>query len=189
MKKQETRKQIKIKLAELGDVYRNGASMEITKTLRDMTEYKNAKTVMLYVAVGKEVITQNMMTMAQRDGKRICLPLCTDTDNHIMEAKLWDANYRLEQGAYGIPTPSAKAPTIDAEEIDLVVIPCVTCDRDCNRLGHGAGYYDRYLETLREDCSKIAICYETIIRDTVPTEAHDRKMDAVITEEKIYRRK
>ena len=186
--KKQCRAEIKERQKELSDVYLNKASESISRKLRKMPEYQGAKTVMLYVSVGKEVLTTRMMMFALQADKKVALPLCIDTENHIMEAKLWNEDNRLEQGAYGIPTPSASAPTIDAEDIDLVVLPCVTCDRECNRLGHGAGYYDRFIEKLRPDCGKIALCYERILAEDLPTEPHDVKMDAVITEENIYRR-
>ena len=186
--KKRWRVEIKERQKELSDVYLNKASESISRKLRKMPEYKEAETVMLYVSVGKEVLTTRMMMFALQADKKVVLPLCTDTKNHLMEAKLWNEDYRLEQGAYGIPTPSADAPTIDAEDIDLVILPCVTCDSECNRLGHGAGYYDRFIEKLRPDCGKIALCYERILANDLPTEPHDVKMDAVITEENIYRR-
>lgn len=185
--KKRWRAEIKERQKELSDVYLNKASENISRKLRAMPEYKNAKTVMLYVSVGKEVLTTRMMMFALQAGKKVCLPLCTDTENHLMEAKLWNEEYRLVRGAYGIPTPSEDAPTVDAEDIDLVVLPCVTCDRECNRLGHGAGYYDRFIEKLREDCGKLALCYERIMAEDLPVELHDVKMDAIISEEKIYR--
>lgn len=186
--KKRLRVEIKERQRELGDVYMNDAAEKIARLLRKMPEYKEAKTVMMYVSVGKEVITNKMMLFALKQDKKVCLPLCIDTENYLMEAKLWNEKYRLEKGAYGIPTPSEDAPTINAEDIDLVVLPCVSCDKECNRLGHGAGYYDRFIEKLRADCGKIALCYEKILADNIPVESHDVKMDAVITEEKIYRR-
>lgn len=183
------RVETKKKQAELSDVYMNDASTKIGRALRNLPEYRKARSIMMYVSVGKEVMTNKMLLFALQEGKQVSLPLCTDTENYIMEARLWNEEHKLVKGEYGIPTPAEDAPTIDAEDIDLVVLPCVACDRECNRLGHGAGYYDRFIEKLRPDCDKIALCYEKIIADEIPMEAHDVKMDAVITEENIYRSK
>ena len=182
------RRQIREAQKDLTDRYRTAASSRITNKLLLSREYRQAKTVMLYVDVGKEVITRTIMDGANRMGKTVCLPLCYDTDNHLMEARLWNSDYKLESGAYGIPEPAASSPVIDPKGIDLVVLPCMSCDPDCNRLGHGAGYYDRFLEKLRDDCITVALCYDRILADKLPTEAHDRQVDMVITEENIYRR-
>lgn len=182
------RQQIRQAQKDLGEPYMTDASSRITKKLMRIREYRDAKTVMLYVNAGKEVITRSIMDAANRVGKTICLPLCYDTEAHLMEARLWNSDYKLKSGAYGIPEPDAASPVIDPKEIDLVVLPCMSCDPDCNRLGHGAGYYDRFLEGLRDDCIRVALCYERILADELPTEAHDRQVDMVITEENIYRR-
>lgn len=183
------RKEIKTHHQELTDEYMVVASDKMMESLIRMKEYRNAKTVMMYVNVGKEVITNTLMSVANRQGKTVCLPLCIDTVNHIQEARLWNDEHRLVVGAYNIPTPDPSSPVVKPEEIDMVILPCVSCDDECNRLGHGAGYYDRYIEQLRDDCVTVALCYDKLLADKLPTEPHDKKVDMVITEENIYRSK
>lgn len=179
------RKEIKRHHTEVDDEYMQYASDEIRHKLIRTPEYRKAQTVLLYVNAGKEVITRTLMSLAIRQGKTVALPLCVDTENHVMEARLWDSEHKLTLGAYGIPEPQSDAPVVNPEDIDLVVLPCVSCDLELNRLGHGAGYYDRYIGAVREDCAKIAICYERLLADKLPTEPHDKKVDMVITEERI----
>ena len=169
--------------------YIDHASALIAKSLMELDEYKNAKTVMLYVSTSKEVATGHLMQFAHQDGKRVGLPLCTDTKEHLMEAKLWDADHPLVDGAYGLKEPPVDAETIDPESIDLLVLPCMSCDAEGNRLGHGAGYYDRYINRLRDDCAMVALCFEEILAEKIPTEDHDEAVDAVVTENNVYRSK
>jgi 5-formyltetrahydrofolate cyclo-ligase len=83
------------------------------------------------------------------------------------------------------PAASAASELVAPEEIDLVLVPCVAFDKNRNRLGHGAGYYDRYLPLCtRAKC--IAVAFEAQRLPRVVTDAHDRRMDAVVTEKKIY---
>lgn len=171
---------------ELDYEYMQEASDAIFHKLARLPEYRNAKTIMLYVNAGQEVVTRTIMSYASRQAKTVALPLCVDTEAHLMEARLWNAEYRLKPGAYGIPEPDPAAPVIDPKDIDLVVLPCVSCDPELNRLGHGAGYYDRYMDGLAEGCAKVALCYERIMLEEIPTEPHDKKVDMVITEENIY---
>ncbi len=171
---------------ELTDAYMTEASEKIREAVMHTEEYRKAKTIMLYVNAGKEVVTTSLMDVANRAGKTVCLPLCYDTKNHLMDARIWNEEHRLIKGAYGIPEPDRTAPIVNPEDIDLVILPCVSCDASCNRLGHGAGYYDRYLTHLRDDCKLFALCYEKIMIDEIPTEPHDESVDAVITEENIY---
>ena len=171
---------------ELTDRYITEASAVITDRLLETEEYRRANTVMCYLDYGKEVRTSALVERLWADGKRVCIPLCTDTKAHIMEAKLYTAETVLVSGAYGIMEPPAAAETVPAGEIDLIVLPCVSCDRSCNRLGHGAGYYDRYLPGT--DASLIALCTEKLMSDEIPVDEFDVPLDAVITENDIYRR-
>ena len=72
----------------------------------------------------------------------------------------------------------------DPCELDLVIVPGVAFDRKKNRLGRGKGYYDRFLEQAK-NAKTIGICKSDRLFDHVPTDAHDRKMDALITETEI----
>nr|WP_305906771.1 5-formyltetrahydrofolate cyclo-ligase [Methylomarinum sp. Ch1-1]MDP4519477.1 5-formyltetrahydrofolate cyclo-ligase [Methylomarinum sp. Ch1-1] len=62
---------------------------------------------------------------------------------------------------------------------------------DCNggRLGHGAGYYDRLLENVREDAVVAGVCYQAQLLESVAMDSHDVYMDKVITETAVYRGK
>ena len=66
------------------------------------------------------------------------------------------------------------------EDIDLVIVPGVAFDRQHNRLGRGKGFYDRLLSTL--SAPKIGICYSFQLKEHIPTEPFDKKMDLILTE-------
>ena len=87
----------------------------------------------------------------------------------------------FEEGAYGIMEPSRRCPILSKEKIDVAVIPCVSADREGRRLGHGAGFYDRFLDGVT--FPKILVCYKELMMDQVPTEEHDILMDQVICDE------
>ena len=70
------------------------------------------------------------------------------------------------------------------EDYDLVIVPCLCAGKNGERLGHGAGYYDRFLQGSR--WLKICLCLEENIREDIPMGQHDLYMDLVITEENIY---
>ena len=49
------------------------------------------------------------------------------------------------EGSYGIMEPvMEKSQMVQPEDIDLILCPCTAFDEDCNRMGMGGGYYDRY---------------------------------------------
>lgn len=65
---------------------------------------------------------------------------------------------------------------------DLVLVPGLAFSRDNHRLGRGGGFYDRLLAGRASPAYKLAVCYQIQLRDTVPIDAHDVIVDAVITD-------
>lgn len=69
---------------------------------------------------------------------------------------------------------------------DLVIVPVVGFDRRGYRLGYGGGYYDKFLASNK--CGKIiGLAYSFSETERIPNEAHDIKMDVIITEKEIIR--
>ena len=164
--------------------YLRDASDAIAKHILAGEAYRDATTIFVYMSYGKEVITDGFIAQALADGKKICIPLCLPENR--MEAKRYTGPEDLHSGKYGIREPREDAETVAREEIDLALIPCVACDKRCNRLGHGAGYYDRYLEGM--NFVKMALCPEKMILSNVAVDTLDVPMDAVVTEEGIVTR-
>ena len=67
---------------------------------------------------------------------------------------------------------------------DLAVIPCLSCSRDGRRLGHGGGYYDRYLPRMH--CPTACLCREALLMEALPVEETDRSVSLVVTESGVY---
>lgn len=197
------------RLRATSDEYRSTASAAICELLTGLDEYASADTVFAYCSMGREVSTDALVERVLADGKRLCLPRCVDIDENgrklpgvpEMEARLVSDTGLMSKGAYGIREPvvmkedgradeeetSRLFPPADPADIDLVVLPCVACDASCGRLGRGAGYYDKFLSELRQDCVTIAVCFDKLILDEIPMEEHDMPVKAVITEKAVYR--
>ena len=101
-----------------------------------------------------------------------------------MEVREITSLNQLVKGAYGIMEPDSSCREIQKEEIQLGLIPCVSADREGRRLGHGAGYYDRYLEK-HPHLIHIALAFEFQIFPEVPSEKHDICPDLIVTENRI----
>ena len=156
-------------------------SRRITAVIRELPEYRQAQVVMIYRAVQGEVNLELLR------GKVFAYPLCTGPGE--MCALLPEGERAWRTGAFGIPEPVRElSREIAPEEIDLVLCPCTAFDPDCRRLGMGGGYYDRFLPR----CTKakfIAVAYEFQRAEALEAQSWDIPMDAVVTEERVYRRK
>ena len=159
---------------------RREKSALIVQHILDSEFFKKAKTVMLYRSVRREVQLDTLPDFAP--DKRYVYPLCIDkTQMRAYESDLADEQ-AWKKGAFGIPEPNpAYADEVDPEQIDLVICPCTAFDREYNRLGMGAGYYDRYLEKC-ENAFLVAVAFDIQEAREVPVCEYDVKMQAVITE-------
>lgn len=77
-------------------------------------------------------------------------------------------------------------PQDDPGQVDLSIIPCVSCDRLGHRLGQGTGFYDRFFAGNPENAAML--CRESLLRTIIPREPHDVVFPLVITEFGVYRK-
>jgi 5-formyltetrahydrofolate cyclo-ligase len=70
---------------------------------------------------------------------------------------------------------------------DVVIVPGLAFTRAGDRLGHGGGWYDRFLSAVRPDCVSVGVCFVDQLVDSLPVEAHDVAVDHVATELGIVR--
>ena len=158
-----------------------GRGESFAQALGQRPEYRQAGTVFCYLSVGREPDTFAFLRMALQDEKRVCAPVCIGKG--VMRARQLSNLDKLEEGQYGIPVPPEGENWVEPEEIDFAVIPCVACGEDGTRLGHGAGFYDRFLQKGR--FFRAALCHEELLFPHVPTEEHDEKMDLICTQSRV----
>lgn len=86
-------------------------------------------------------------------------------------------------GRFGVWEPRPDARQIRAEELSVILVPGLAFGKaDGSRLGRGAGYYDRLLSDPRVKAKRIGVCFAIQVRDSIPAEPHDERMDVVVTE-------
>lgn len=181
--KDSQRMEIRHRMKTLDDTYCHTSDEKIFQSVVSLPEYQMASVIFCYISVGREVDTRKLLHQAWADGKRTAVPRCIGKG--IMEAYEITSYDDLVPGLYHIPEPSATCTLISLHEIDLSVVPCISCDRTKRRLGHGGGYYDRYLSGL--SAPSVALCREQLLLDEVCCETHDQPVDFLITENTIYR--
>ena len=147
-------------------------------------EYQRAHTIFCFVGAHAEFDTRAILTDALNSGKRVAVPLCMGRG--LMEARQINALSDLVTTAsFGILEPAGRAPLILPEEIDFAVVPCLACDKRGFRLGHGGGYYDRYLENAK--FAQALLCHSAQIVDRLPADAWDIAIRLIVTEQQILR--
>lgn len=143
----------------------------------ELEQVRDGKTFFLFYGVGKEPDTEHLIRRLLEDGKRIALPVCLPQGK--MEAREIGSLDELRPGSFGIPEPGEACPPISGEEIDVVLVPNLLCDRRGYRLGRGGGYYDRWLENYSG--LTVCICPPERLVDELPREPFDRPVKIVIS--------
>lgn len=164
----------------LSDTQRTAFSAAICQTLATLDALQDAHVILSYRATEEETDLTAFHRWALERGKRLAFPVSYGQGR--MEA--WEPHGAecWERGRYGIwaPVPERSEP-VRPEELDAVLLPCVAFDCQGRRLGHGGGYYDRYLP-LCPKAKRILVAFETQRVEAVATDAHDQNAHVIVTE-------
>ena len=182
--KRQIRKEIKKRWENITPSLKRQWDERLLDNLTKLKEIRSADVVFIYVSTENEPDTREIIKLLLSNGKRVCVPKCTGKG--IMRSFEIRSLDELEEGRYGILEPSGKSCEVLPSNIDTAIIPCAAADRNLNRLGHGGGYYDRFME--KGGFTKIVISYEALLTEAVPKEEHDIPSDYLVTEKEIYKR-
>ncbi|MBI5057870.1 MAG: 5-formyltetrahydrofolate cyclo-ligase [Nitrospirae bacterium] len=173
----------------------------IRKRLYASADFKKAKSMLFYASFRSEVDTMTCIAHTLKLKKNVVLPR---VENKKEMLRLFAINNisEIEPGYMGIPEPVIRtASERKLNDIDIVIVPGAGFDKNGNRLGYGAGYYDKLFSGIRDQGSGvrkeklipnpqppkpvlIALAFEEQIASEIPSEKHDVKMDRIITEKR-----
>ncbi len=159
---------------------RTAKSREIEERLFSLPEFTSAHVVMFFASFRTEVETGAMIKRALSSGKRVILPKVQGKELALYEISDFDDD--VVPGAWGIPEPTGAKPA-KLDDIDLMIMPGAAFDERGNRLGYGAGFYDRILPTFGK--KTIALAFEAQIVPDVPADPHDVPVNKIVTERRI----
>lgn len=146
------------------------ASLKIMENVSNDTNFKQAKHITIYIPIRNEV--DPLVNMDIYKDKVLAVPKIQK--NEIIPC-LYKEPFIVSK--YGIKEP------LNCEEIDieLCLVPGVCFDKHLYRIGFGKGYYDRFLKSHKNIYS-IGICYDFQIIDNIEHEAHDVRLNKIISE-------
>jgi len=172
------RKEAARRLSALTEEEISAGNKAITRRILNHTAYRNAKCIFTYVSCGREADTRAILADALAAGKTVCVPRCLEGGR--MELCRISSFADLTATRFRIPEPPEGTPTVPIEQIDLALVPCVAANRAGLRLGHGGGYYDRFLAEFHG--TSLLLCREALVFGHIPGEAHDRLCTELITD-------
>ena len=176
--KTELRALVRERLRALSPADIAAKSARICETIRASCEWQTARTVGLFAAQSGE---PDLAALWQDvDGKILCFPRVRGAELDLIAAE--------NPAAFEISRWAIREPVFDAAKLilpgrlDLIFVPGLAFTPAGARLGRGGGFYDRLLAAPELRAKKIGICFAAQIFLTLPREAHDREVDAVISE-------
>ncbi|KAF4556412.1 5-formyltetrahydrofolate cyclo-ligase-like protein [Elsinoe fawcettii] len=200
-------------------------SAKATEKLTSLPVYKQAQNISIFLAMPKgEQQTEGIVRHALNSGKNVFVPfikrkppsmdmlqLQDESDFNSLKPDKWgipslDAETVENRvncfGYRGVGEPEEGIRPYDADVgLDLIILPCVAFDQDYNRLGHGKGYYDRFLTRYFGKLSPDGNAYrkpyliglglaEQFLPDPhrLPIESWDHKVDALLLGDRFVAR-
>lgn len=136
-----------------------------------------------YYPLKGEMDVRPLLSALYKKGHVCALPCLVDQKSPLV-FRMWHDSMPLLKGAYDIPEPDPAHAAIVLP--DIVIVPLVAFDKTGNRLGYGAGFYDRTLQALREPTA-VGAGFEIQRCDSIPAEPHDIRMDIIVTEKNVYK--
>jgi 5-formyltetrahydrofolate cyclo-ligase len=135
--------------------------------------FRSAQVVLAYFSTRQELDLSSLWLENSQivPQKTFGFPVC-EGDRLLWYA--WEPRDALVTGAFGIQEPDRSSRRIEPHEVDLMLVPCVGCDRSGYRLGYGGGFYDRLLaDPAWRSVPTIGIVFDFAIVERLPTEAWD----------------
>jgi 5-formyltetrahydrofolate cyclo-ligase len=176
------RKKILARMRLQDKVERAVKSDNIKRRLFKEKCFKDAQSVMFYVSKSYEVDTSNMIEEALKQGKRVIVPVTNPKEKELIPSEIKCPRRDLKKGPFGILEPKKKcAKAVSLEDIDIVIVPGVAFDRKGNRIGHGQGYFDRFLKNLPKKTPAIGLAFKLQLVRRINTRSWDMPVAKLIT--------
>ena len=158
---------------------------QVARFVAKVISENESQIVFMYVSYGMEADTLQLFSYLKQLNMKVAFPKVMDTTNRIMSFYKVDDLLELEIGYKNIPEPTGNVVMDDVTNDAIVIVPIVAFSDKCKRVGYGGGFYDTYLSSHKFK-KVIGIAFEYQHYDDMDMEEHDKTLDFIVTEERIY---
>jgi len=193
-RKRRIREEVLTRLTAIPAHQAEDFSSRICRHLQEWPAYRQARTVMVYIALRGEPDLGDFLEAAVDVGIRLCVPRVDWRSGRLTPAVVRDLSRDLVPGRYGVFEPASGCAVCSAAELDLVLVPGMAFTPAGARLGRGGGFYDRFLAELADLRSgggpqegggggiTCGVCFSAALLPDLPTQAHDVPVRYLCTE-------
>ena len=134
-----------------------------------------------YYPVNHEI--SDLDILRQFEKKKIKISLPAIKNNFKMNFIQCSLKEPFVVNQYGIPEPSMGKVVYP----DIILVPLVAFDKNLNRLGYGAGYYDRLIQSIKKKKKilTIGLAFDFQELFSIPVSKYDQKLDYIITNKNV----
>ena len=152
-------------------------SRSICERLESVARLRSAQVIMAYAPMGGEADPSPYWLQRWQEGTVVLLPRVEGDELVPVPSTGWE---RTVSGPFGIREPVGQPWPL--ERIEAVIVPGLVFDLKGYRLGHGKGYYDRFLPRLGPAVLRCGVGFECQVVETVDPEPHDARLDLLVTD-------
>lgn len=153
------------------------------RRLSELPSARAARRILGYYPLGSEVDVTDYLREACALGRTVALPR---VEGDALVLHRWEPWDELTVGLHGQHEPLETSPLVDADDIDLVLVPGVGFDEEGHRLGFGRGFYDRLLQGFARE-RRVGVAFDAQVVARLSPEPHDVPMGWVVTPSRALR--
>lgn len=184
--KKDLRTDLLVKRRNLDKDIIDARSNNMVKHLGGWSYYQQAKIIMLFLSMPDEPQMSKIIEDAWLQGKKVCVPHM-HKQLGVMDAAIIENLNDLVIGRFNLLVPNpVTLKVVDPKLIDLMIVPGVAYDYNGNRLGMGAGYYDRFIPQAPH-AILIGAIWSSHILESIPHHCYDKPVHYLLNEERIIK--
>lgn len=176
--KREQRQKIRALKSTSNEDEQAEESKRIMECVLSHPKVKASEVILMYYSLPDEVDTHAAIDTLCQEGKIVLLPKIID--NEHLELRRYTGMSDMTSGQFGIMEPVG-TPFASIKNVDVAIVPGMSFDSQCHRLGRGKGYYDRLLSQMPRTYI-IGVCFEFQKCENLPCDKHDIQMDEIISQ-------
>ncbi|WP_295726675.1 5-formyltetrahydrofolate cyclo-ligase [uncultured Bartonella sp.] len=155
-------------------------SQKLVDELQKLLAILKGKTVAGFWPIKSEIDPRPMMSALKKHGFKLALPAIIDKTTMVF--RIFEDEGKLVDMGFGTVGPSEEAEIVEPETL---LVPLSAFDSKGNRIGYGAGYYDRAIASMRENGHNpllIGLAFDCQEVPSIPGEPYDQKLAMILTE-------
>jgi len=184
--KAQLRARLRQLLKEIPAEWRALAARRATARVLELSEFQRARTVMLFVSLPSELDTSAIAHAAWEAGKQVAVPRAHMEDRSMEAVLIRSFEQDMARTKIGVLEPISTE-TIDPARLDFVLVPGLGFGESGQRIGRGAGFYDRFLARLQPQVITCGYAFEQQVIEGIPMDDHDTPIQMLVTEQRLRR--